>query len=223
MELGSFFILGACMLTAGIVYFVLEYRMYGERESAQSRVMRVQADAAAAKKQLSGYTAYAQFIAATKQAFTEKSRLSPIKVTREYVYVENILQPPAKQQTVGVVIVRYAVEFSFAFNFKSKDFDIVPTDSGLEVQVPKPIFSSPPKVNAQPHEIPVQGVITDEPGVVAAIQTKLQSLALQYGMMIASDEVVLALCTAKLTDAVRSFLATQPGVKQVPTITVNYK
>lgn len=211
------------MITAGIVYFVLEYRMYGERQSAQAKVMQVQADAAAAKKELAGYTAYVQFIVATKQVFAEKSKVSPIKVTREYVYVENILLPPAQEKTVGVVIVRYAVEFSFTFNFKSKDFDIVLTDSGIEVQVPKPVFFSPPKVNAQPHEIPVQGVITDEPGVVATIQTKLQSLALQYGMMIASDEVVLSLCSAKLADAVRSFLATQPGVKQVPTISVTYK
>ena len=211
------------MLTAGIVYFVLEYRMYGERESAQARIMRVQADAAAAKKELSGYTAYAQFVGATKQAFIEKSRLSPIKVTREYVYIENILQPPAKEKTVGVVIVRYAVEFSFAFNFKSHDFEIVAAPNGIEVQVPKPIFASPPKVNAQPPEIPVDGVITDQAGVVAEIHKKLESLALQYGMMIASDEMVLSLCTAKLTDAVRSFLATQPGVKQVPTISVKYK
>lgn len=211
------------MLTAGIVYFVLEYRMYGERESAQARIMRVQADAAAAKKELSGYTAYAQFIAATKQAFIEKSRVSPIKVTREYVYIENILQPPAKEKTVGVVIVRYAVEFSFAFNFKSHDFDIVAASNGIEVQVPKPIFASPPKVNAQQPEIPVDGVITDQAGVVAEIHKKLESLALQYGMMIASDEMVLSLCTTKLAEAVRSFLATQPGVKQVPTISVKYK
>lgn len=211
------------MVTAGIVYFVLEYRMYNEREAAQARVMRVQVDAAAAKKQLAGYTAYTQFIGATKQAFAEKSRLSPIKVSREHVYVENILQPPAKQQTIGVVIVRYTVEFSFAFNFKGNEFDIVPTDVGIEVQVPQPIFASPPTVNAQPPEVPVEGVITDEVGVVAEIHQKLESLALQYGMMIASDEAVLALCTTKLKEAVRSFLATQPGVKQVPTITVKYK
>ena len=123
----------------------------------------------------------------------------------------------------AVEIVRYAVEFSFAFNFKSHDFDIVAAPNGIEVQVPKPIFASPPKVNAQPPEIPVDGVITDQASVVAEIHNKLQSLALQYGMMIASDEMVLSLCTAKLTDAVRSFLATQPGVKQVPTISVKYK
>ncbi len=223
MDIGTFFVIGACLVTAAIVYFVLEYRMYGERESAQARVMRVQADAAALKKELAGYIAYADFLAAAKQKLAEKMKPAPVKVLREYVYIENIMQPPLKQLALGVVIVRYGIEFSFGFDLKLENFDIVKTTHGIEIQVAKPIFASPPNVKAQPPEIPVEGVITDEIGVVAEIKKKLQALSLQYGLFVASDEAVLALCSARLAEGLRSVLLTAPDVKQLPTIVVKYK
>jgi len=223
MDIGFFFLIAACLVSASIVYFVLEYRMYGERESAHARIMRVQADAAALKKDLAGYTAYAQFLPAAKSGLADKLKLSPVKVQREYVFIENIMQPPLKQHVLGVVIVRYTVEFLFGFDLNLEHFDIVQTANGIEIQIGKPIFFSQPKVKAQAPEIPVEGVITDEAGVLAEVNKKLDAMALQYGLFMASDEAVLALCNAKLMDVLRGVLAAQQGVKQVPTITVKYK
>jgi hypothetical protein len=223
MEFGTLILIAACIVTAAFVYFSLEYRMYGEREAAHNKLMRVQADAAAVRKELLGYTTYAQYVAATKQALIDKSKKISVKVVREYVYIENICQPPLLVVPIGVVILRYSCEFSFCFDLKSDNFEIAATETGLAVQVPKPIFANPPVVKAQPAEIPIEGVITDQIGVLAAANKQIGGLALQYGVFVSADPAILSLCTEKLADAVRAFIGSQPGVKQVPTIVVTYK
>ena len=223
MEVGTFILIAACLVTAALVYFSLEYRLYGERQEALNRLMRAQAETAAFRKELAGYTSHAEYLAAAKQELSAKAKAISIKVLREYVYVENICQPPLLVMPVGVVIVRYTSEFSFGFDLKPENFDIVATETGLEIHVPKPIFTSPPNVKTQPHEIPIEGVITDEIGVVAAVHKRIGDMALQYGVFVASDPAVLALCSDKLASAVRAFLTTQPGVKQVPAMVVTYK
>lgn len=223
MEFGIVILIAACLITAGVVYFVMEYRMYGERATAHAKVVRSQADAAAAQKELLGYTAYTDFLEASKDKLLEKMRSTPIKVSRDYTYVENIAPTPPKQKTVGVVVVRYNIEFSFAFDLKPENFSLVQTASGIEVQVGKPIFANPPKVHPQPHENPIEAPIADEPALVADLHAKLNALSVQYGVFVASDEGVLTLCAARLADALRGILATAPGVKHVPAVAVKYK
>jgi len=46
---------------------------------------------------------------------------------------------------------------------------------------------------------------------------------LKHGMAMAQEEPIRALCEKKLVDFLRDFIGKQPGVKQVPAITVVYK
>jgi hypothetical protein len=218
-----FFGLMACVVSAAGVYYVLEYQMFGERQQATTKLLRAQADAVATQKAMAGYTKFAEYLPASKQVLIEKLKLSAAKVVREYVHVENLDKEANKLKTVVTVIIRYSVEFSFGFDLKPENFDLIQNATGIEVHLAKPTFTAAPKVKKLSHEVPIEGALADEPATVDEIQRKLLPLAVQYGMFVATDPAVLALCEIKVIEVLRSFLVAQAGVKQVPGITVTFK
>ena len=223
METATLLALIVGLLAAGAVYVALEYRSYGQRHDAQERLLRLQTEAHAIRKELQGYTQHAEHLTNAKTALADGLKATPVKVTREYVFVEKILQEPLKTRVMGAVVVRYAVDYVLEFDLKAHRVDLNAESGGLEIQVDKPVLRTPAQLRPLSHEVLCDGPLPNEPATLAAINAKLPSLVTQYGAFVASDDAVLATCREKVADTLRQILAAQPGVKHLPLMVVKFK
>lgn len=223
METVVFFAAVGCFLCAGVTYVVMDYRFHGERQGAMESVLNVQAEAGSTKKKLLGYTKFMDYLVPGKQILSEKMKFLVAKVVREYVYVENLRKETLKRDTNASLIVRYSVEYSFGFDVKPDGFEILGTPGGIEIQIKRPSLITPPAIKSSSHEIPSGVAPFEEKETVAEIYRKLPEFAQQHGSIMSSDESVRALCEKKLIEYLRNFLVSQPGVVQVPGISIVYK
>ncbi len=189
----------------------------------QSKVMEVQAEVTSMKDQLLGYTKYTDYISAGKQVVTAQAKFLAVKVVQDYDLVEHLEAGKFGLTSRASVVVNYSVEYSFGFDLKPDSFEIRPTPAGMEVRIGKPILVASPAVKPLKHEVMSMGLLTDERTAVIHIQQRLPAIALAKGQAMALEEPVSAACEKKLVEFLRDFLSKQPGVKQVPTITVAYK
>ena len=208
---------------AGAAYVIMEYRAYGERESAQKRLNTVQNTLTATKKDLQGYTKYAEYLAPAKNVLTDKKKSMHAKVIRELSFTENIPKDPPRIKNIITIVVKYNADFVYEVDLKPDSFDIVLTNNGIQIQVNKPTLVGLPVIKVISTEIPLKDALEDEKPVINEIQKKLPPIAYAYGPLIAMDECVRAYCEKKLIECLREFLMSQPGVKKVPVISVSFK
>lgn len=223
METIVIFTIAACLLSAGVMYVVLDYRTYDERKKALENVLRAQAEAASATRKLLGYTKYADYLSVAKQAIEEQMKFLAAKVVREYVHIEEIQKDALQLKSDATVIVKYSVEYSFGMDLKPESFELLGTASGIEIKIGKPTLVAAPTVKPLSYEIPGVGGLVDEKGTVTEIHHKLPALAQRHGAAMASEDAIRALCKMKLMEFLCDFLAKRPGVQQVPVISVVYK
>jgi hypothetical protein len=213
----------ACLVGVGATYAILEFFMNGERRDALAKVLNVQAEVASTRNELLGFTKYTDYLSAGKQVVSEKMKFLAAKVVREYVLVENIQKETLKLKSDATVIVKYSVEYSFGFDLKPDSFEIAAIPAGIQIKISKPSLVASPAVTPISSEIPNVGLLTDEKMAVINIHQKLPGLAKKHGEVMALEEPVRALCEKQLIEFLRDFLAKQPGVKQVPAISIVYK
>lgn len=218
-----FLAITACLFTAAVVYFILEYRAHEQRQVDLRSVSNVQSDLAATKKKLLGYTKYADHLQAAKKALVEQEKSLGCKVVREYVHVEKVPQVSEKPRPDAAVIVKYSVEFLFRSDLTPDRFEVIQTTSGIEVQMGKPVLVGAPVVKPLSYEIPGGCKLADEKGTVKEIYDALPSIAQKYSAPIAAEETTRASCKMKIQEQLTSFLAQQSGVTQFPSISVFYK
>jgi hypothetical protein len=224
MEFGVvFFVISACLLCAAVVFMVGEYRRHGERHDDMKKILNAQAEAGAVRKEIEGFSKYNDYLASAKQLVADRAKPLSVKVRREQFHIETIGKEPQKLKLPVTIIVKYMVEFTVGLNLKPGQFDIVPSNTGLTIQVSKPVLLDTPMATAISSDITVENVLPDAKVTLAEVHKKLPLLARKLGDEMAGDEALAALCEKKLTDLVSTFLAGQNGVKLVPTITVVYK
>ncbi len=223
MDIGIYLAVALGLLCGGCVYVFLEYRHFGERQSATDKLLKIQAEHNATRKALQGYTKYADDLAATRTMLADNLRTVAARVAREFTHVEVIPQEALRLKTPVTVAVRYTVEGTFGMDLKLESCEVLQTDAGMEVRVKKPTLMGFPTAKFLSAEIAQQGVLPNEPVTLQEIQQKLPALAQRHGDAMASEDAVRALCEKKLVEAVRTFLAKQPGVKHLPSIAVVYK
>ena len=208
---------------AGGAYILMEYRAFGERESAQKRINAVQNTLTAVKKDLSGHTKYTEFLAPAKNILIDKRKSMYAKVNRELAHVENIPKDPPRIKHLVTIIVKYNAEFIFELELKPENLEIVPTNNGIQIQVNKPTLVGLPAVKITSTEIPMNDVLEDEKPYIHEIQKKLPPIAYAYGPLLAIEECVKAYCEKKIIECLREYLMAQAGVKKVPVISVAYR
>ena len=211
--------ISACVIGAGVTYAALDH----ERKEVLSTMMEVQKDSELVQSELLGYTKYTDYLTAGKQIVSNEMKLLAVKVVREGDLVENIHKEVMKISSEATVHVHYSAEYSFGFDLKPENFDIVATSRGIEIKLNKPVLVASPAVTPLSHEIPSKGLLTDEKTAIIYIHQRLPKIALKQGHAMAEEEPIRALCEKRLIEFLQNFLAKQPGVKQVPTITVSYK
>ena len=216
MKIKILAIAGAIAIGAVGTYKALE-------QKTQSRVLEVQAEAAATKDTLLGYTKYTDYIVAGKQVVTAQAKFLAASVVRDYDFIEHIEVTNLGIKSNASVLVSYKVEYSFGYDLKPESFDLRATPAGIEVKIGKPMLVATPAATPLKHEILSKGIWTDEKGSVIAIQQRLQAIAQKNGLAMAQEEPIRAVCEKKLVEFLRDFIGKQPGVKLVPAITVVYK
>ncbi len=213
----------ACLFSAGMVYFFMEYRAHGDRDRRTSEVLRVQAQLATHIKTLKGYSRYMDYLAAGHQATAEQVKFLTAKVVREYVHVETMPKEKCKDEAVIHIAFKYAVEFSFGVDLKPEHFEVVATSNGIEVRTARPGLIGTPVVKPMSHQILGLGALRDEFGAVKEVHDKFAGLAVQYGAAVALEDSTRALCKVKVLEFLRDFLVAQPGVTNVPVISMAFK
>jgi type II secretory pathway pseudopilin PulG len=208
---------------AGAAYVIMEYRAFGERESAQKRLNAVQNTLNAVKKDLSGYTKYTEYLIPAKNVLLDKRKSMNAKVFRELSYVENIPKDPPRIKNIITIAVKYTAEFVFELDLKPENFDIVLTNTGIQIQVNKPTLVGLPVTTITSTEIPLKDTIEDEKPYVNDIKNKLPPIAYAYGPLLAMEECVRAYSEKKMIECLRDYLMAQTGVKKVPVISVSFK
>ncbi len=223
--MGIELILGVMVLCigAGAAYVLMEYRAFGERESAQKKLNAVQNTLTAVKKELSGHTKYIDFLVPAKNVLVDKRKSMYARVNRELAHVENVPKDPPKIKQLVTIIVKYNAEFIFELDLKPDNFDIVLTNNGIQIQVNKPSLVGLPAIKLTSTEIPLSDVLEDEKPYIHEIQKKLPPIAYAYGPLLAMEECVRAYSEKKLIECLREYLMAQTGVKKVPVISVAYR
>ena len=214
--------LGGCLFSAAVVYVVLDYRSHGERQVAMENVLNVQAKVTSGQKTLQGYTKYNDYLGATKQAAIEKAKTLTTKVVRDHILIDKILNEAPNPKSAVTVILKYTVEYVIGFDLKPDNLEILATTTGIEIKTRKPSLMGSPFIKTMSHELAAGGVLEKEQEWVRALHDKFAPQAQQYGMAVAAEEAMRALCDKKLVAQVSAFLAGQPGVAQVPVIAVVY-
>lgn len=197
-------------------YMVLDHKM-------SSRLLEVQAEAAATKDTLVGYTKYTDYIVAGKQVVTAQAKFLASSVVEDYELVEHIEVGNLGLKSNATVLVSYKVEYSFGYDLKPESFELRATPAGIEVKIGKPMLVATPAATPLKYEILSKGIWTDEKVAIIEIHQRLQAIAQKKGLAMAQVEPIRAACEKKLVEFLRDFIGKQPGVKQVPAITVAYK
>lgn len=188
-----------------------------------SRLLEVQAEAAATKDTLLGYTKYTDYIVAGKQVVTAQAKFLASSVVEDYELVEHIEVGKLGLKSNASVLVSYKVEYSFGYDLKPESFELHATSAGIEVKIGKPMLVATPAATPLKYEILSKGIWTDEKVAIIEIHQRLQAIAQKKGLAMAQVEPIRAACERKLVEFLRDFIGKQPGVKQVPAITVVYK
>jgi hypothetical protein len=223
MQFELFWTFAALLLGAGGMYVVLEYRIHGERQDSTAKYLKAQSDTLAIRKEMQGYTKYAEYLAAGKAEIADKLKLVLVKVSREYAHSEEVPKETFKLTAPFLLLVRYSVEYSFNIDFKTDPFEVRQIATGIEIIARKPLLLGYPSIAILSHEISADKDLVDPKNLVNEVQVKLPAVVRKDGTAIASEDATLALWEKKLVECLRTFLLTQAGVKQVPAISVVFK
>jgi len=217
-----FFIVG-CLLTAAMVYVVVQVRHFGEAKTMADQLLKAQTEAATNKKKLLGYTQYTNCLEASKLALIEQMKAPAVKVVREYVHVAQLSKDDFKLKADATVIATYAVEFGFGVDASPSGLELTAVANGLSLKMGRPRLEGEPVVKGVSHRVVSSAELVEEKAVLAQIQTKFAELARRYGVAMSTEPAVQALCKLKALESLRDALARQPGVRHLPGIFVDFK
>jgi hypothetical protein len=223
MEPMTIFALTGAALAASLVYVVMKVSHFGESQKLADKLLKAEADTAAAQKTLQGFTHYTTCLDACRQTAADVLKGPVITFTREYVQVEKLARGQHRLNAEATVVVRYAVEFAFALNVSSAGLALAEVSNGVSLKITRPSLLGEPKINTLSSQIICSVDVPDKQAVLADLQAQFVPQALGYGTTLAIDETVRNLCKLKAMEAVRDALARQSGVRHVPAVFAELK
>lgn len=211
------------VVSAAAVFVFMQFKRYDEQQHANERILKATTEFEATKAKLVGYTKFNDYLAPAKQHLTEQAKTLQVLVVREYLHLERFYREKHKIKADLAVIGKYTVEFTLAIDVKPEAFELSADGAGLTLKTGQPILMAAPAVKSSSHEVTVPGILTDEKPIFSEVNQKFSEAVQRHGLAIAREEAVRSLCKAKMVDAMRDFLAKQPGVRQLPMITVVFR
>ena len=215
--------IAACLLVAGLVYVVLKVQHFGESQQANDKLLQAQTETAQIKKTLKGLTCYRDFLEVGQQALSDQLRPPIAKIARQYVHVEPIARDKSKLAEDVTVVIHYEVEFSFAMDMSASGLEVAAIGHGIGLKISRPALTGEPQIKTMSTKVLSTLAVADEKPLLDHAHAEFVQLARRYGSAISTEESLRALCKMKAHDCLRDALISQPGVKQVPVIFVDFK
>lgn len=212
-----------CVVSAAAVFVLMQFKRYEEQQQANDRILKASAEFEAVKTKLAGYTKFNDYLTQARQHLIDQAKTTAVNVVREYIHMERFYRDKHKLKADVAVIAKYTVEFSMAVDIKSDSLELVVDGAGLSVKTSQPVLTSAPAIKSSSHEVSVPGILTEEKPIFAEVNQKFSEVVQRAGLAVAREETVRALCKSKIADGLRDFLGKQPGVRQLPVITVTFR
>jgi len=214
----STLILGAAA-AAGVAWWVQQERL----DAAAAQVTALQQEVRTQSNTLLGYTRYTSYLTVGKESLSEQMKLLSATVVRDEGTTQIVEKSVLGLPSTGVVAISYTVEYAFGYDLRPESYELKATDTGIEIHIAPPRLVTAPAVTALRHRILSGGLFTDEKTAIIRLSQEAARRARQQGEAMASEPAILALCEKSLTEFLYGFLSKQPGVRQVPRITVVYR
>jgi hypothetical protein len=189
---------------------------------AENRISAVESELTTTKKSLTGYTQYRDVLALGEKKLEGQSRLLAAKIVRSEGHTRFIKEARYGLPSNGAVEVTYNVEYLFGYDLAPGKYDVVDTQSGIEIRVGTPVLLGAPAVTDLKHRILSEGFLTDEKGAVIALQQEAAKRALKSGTSMAKLPEIQALCEKQLIAFFRDVLTKQGKAERVPQVSVVY-
>ena len=215
--------IAACLLVAGLVYVVLKVQHFGESQEAGDQLLKAQTETARINKTLKGFTCYRDFLQVGRQALRDQLRPPIAKVTRQYVHMEPIARDKFKLAEDATVVIHYDVEFSFAMDMGEAGVEVTDADNGIGLKISRPALTGEPQIKTVSAKVLSRMAVPDEKPLLDHAHAEFVQLTRRYASLISTEETLRALCKMKALDCLRDALTSQPGVKHVPAIFVDFK
>ena len=212
-----------CVVSAAAVFVLMQFKRYEEQQQANDRILKATAEFEAVKAKLAGYTKFNDYLAQARQHLIDQAKSNTVHVVREYVHMERFYRDKHKLKADVAVIGKYTVEFSMAVDIKADSLELAVDGVGLNVKTSQPILTAAPAIKSSSHEVSVPGVLTEEKPIFAEVNQKFSEAVQRYGLAVAREDTVRALSKTKIVDGLRDFLSKQPGVRQLPSISVTFR
>ena len=222
MEPMTIFAISGCLLTAGMVYVVLQVRHFGEKQVVSDELLKAQTETAKVNKTLQGYTRYGEHLDAGRQALVAHLKPPVAKVTREYVHVAHLPKELIKLAADVTVIITYKVDFSFGLDLSASGLEVIHAANGVGLKMSRPMLIDDPAITLLSHQVVSTTPLADEKPVLDDAHAKFVVLARRYGQALCSEETLRQMCKMKALECLRDSLAKQPGVQHVPGIFVDF-
>lgn len=223
MEPATIFALTGVVLAAAMVYVVMAVRHYGESQTLTDQLLKAQADIAATRKKLLGYTKYADYLEASRQALVDTLKAPVLSVTRDYVQVEKLAPDKQLIKAEATVIVRYAVEFSLGLDVSPAALSVSPLPNGVALKLGRPSVVGTPKIKVLSYVVVSVADLLDKNATLAQLKAVFAEQLNAHGSTLCAEELVRVACKTKAQDALRDALAKQSGVAHVPAIFVEMR
>lgn len=223
MEPMTIFAISGCLLTAGLVYVVLQVRHFGEKQVGSDKLLKAQTETAQVKKTLQGYTRYGECLDAGRQALVAQLTSPVAKVVREYVHVAQVPKESFKLAADVTVIIKYTVDFSFSMDVSAAGLEVIHAANGVGLKISRPVLINDPVVKMLSHQMVSAIPLEDGKPVLDDAHAKFVVQAKRYGLAICTEDSLRALCKMKALEGMRDSLAKQTGVQHVPGIFVDFK
>jgi len=211
------------VMSASAVFIFMQFRRYDEQKHAEDKILKATTEYESVKAKLLGYTKFAEYLEPAKLHLATQSKTFGVNVVREYTHLERFYRDKHKIKADLSVIGKYTVEFSLAIDIRADNLELAAEGLGISIKSSQPVLTGPPAIKASSHEVSVSGVLTDDRPYFAEVNQKFSEVMQRYGLAVAREETVRALCRAKIIDALRDFLSRQPGVRYVPTIVATFR
>ena len=207
------FLIG-CFIVICIVYFILIPKGIG------LNVGRLVGESV--HKQLLGYTKYQDFIAVSEQELVGKTQLLAATVERRENITRNLRKRIAGLRSDAIVEISYTAQYMFGYEFKPGSFKIQNTNTGISIELNKPIILSKPAIFNKTHKVWSSGMLIDEHKSILSLYEGLDKLLDDNAKTLVNEEAVVALCEKKLKQFIADFLK-KKDVEKIPYIVVQYK
>jgi len=211
------FFLG-CALAGGVGYWVVRDQSAGTAE----KITELQQVITTKDESLLAHTRYKDYLAASKKSLSGQTKFLAATVTRQYMVNRRVQRSVMGAKSNGAIVVSYVAEYSFGYDMAPTSYEVVDGPNGIEIRIGRPMLVAPPAVRGLANEVLASGLFTDERAATLNLYEDASTLANADGLKLQSDEEIVALCEKRLTAFLHDFLAKQPGVKQVPAISVSY-